>query len=168
MGARPVNTREKARTEPISPPALSLTFKVHTPFAFCPSKADSGLFGAKLPDGNAALVPAALHWASIFGKAPSSSKVRLNKLLLLHPNVVAGTPGLSKKVTLVAPGDVRVNLRSPIHEWFTPTVVDKGSVLPAVPSKRKFKSVIVPTPLTLIGISTPKAMPSGITTAGPV
>jgi hypothetical protein len=61
-----------------------------------------------------------------------------------------------------------VNCRSPMYEWLTPTVVDSGLALGAVPSKRKAKCVIGPTPLTATGILTPAGSLSGIGTAGPV
>lgn len=47
---------ENARTVPVSSATLSLTFSIHVPAEFCPSNADSGLLGEKVPDGNAASV----------------------------------------------------------------------------------------------------------------
>ena len=44
---------------------------------------------------------------------------------------------------------------SPTHEWFTPTVVESGSGLETVPSKRKSRSLIVPTPATATTRLTP-------------
>ena len=86
-----------------------------------------------------------------------------------HPtSLIAGAPGRSKKVTVVPPGEVSLKIRSPINEWFTPTVVDVGSGLETVPSKRKFRSVIDESPLTANVILTPAGTLSGMGTAGPV
>jgi len=134
------------------------------PFALWPSNADSGLFGENDPVNG----PTAGQKFSIDGNPPSSSRVRLNKLFVAHPNVDAGTPGRSKNVTDVPPGDVRRNAMSPTHEWLTPTVVDNGSSLGAVPPNRKLRSEILPTPETTIGMFTPAGRLSGISTAGPV
>jgi hypothetical protein len=129
------------------------------------------LFGVNEPDGNARFVspfgPAPAQPFST-GKLASSSRVRLNRLLLLQPVKSIGTPGLSKKVTLVPCGDVRVNFRSPTQAWFMPTVVEVGSALAAVPSKRKFRSFIYPKPLTGSTTFTPAGVSSGTSTAGPV
>ena len=54
----PPKMSEKARTVPTSPPAASIAVKVQFPSAFCPSKADNGLFGVKLPvNGPASVSP---------------------------------------------------------------------------------------------------------------
>ena len=160
----PPKISENARTEPVSPPALSLAFSVHVPFAFWPSNADRGLFGENDPVNG----PTAGQKFSIDGNPPSSSSVRLNRLFVEHPKVDAGTPGRSKNVTDVPPGDVSLKARSPTHEWLTPTVVDNGSSLGAVPPNRKLRSAILPTPATTIGILTPAGSESGISTAAPV
>jgi len=89
--APPPNTSENARTVPVSPPALSLAFSIHVPFALWPSNADSGLFGENDPVNG----PTAGQKFSIDGNPPSSSSVRLNRLFVAHPNVDAGTPGRS-------------------------------------------------------------------------
>ena len=54
----PLMFNEKARTEPVSPPALSLAFSVHVPFGFCPSNADNRLFGRNVPVSGPASVVA--------------------------------------------------------------------------------------------------------------
>ena len=100
---------EKRLKLPVSPAAASLTFKVHTPFASWPSNALSGLLGEKFPATGA---PAKF---SIAGNPPSSSTVAEAKLLPLLPKVLAGTPIRSIKVTVVPPGDVSLNTRSPIQ-----------------------------------------------------
>ena len=160
------NTSENARTVPVSAVTLSLTLRVQVPAAFCPSNADTALFGENVPDGNAAdeLDP---HWVSTAGKPPSSSSVKAARLLLLHPEPVAGTPGRSKNVTFVPAGELKVNFRSPTQEWLTPTVVEFASAL-GVPSNRKLRSVIVQALPTTTGILTPAATLSGMATAGPV
>ena len=163
---QPAKTSENARTEPVSPPALSLTFSVHVPAAFCPSNADNGLFGENVPEGKAASVPAP-HWFSIGGAPASSSRVNAAKLLLSHPFPVATKPGRSTITTLVLFGDLNVNFRSPTHEWLTPTVVDSGFAL-AVPSNLKLRSVIVQDVPTTIGMFTPATTLSAIATAGPL
>ena len=68
LGPSEAIIKEKRRSEPVSMPALSLTFNVHTPFGFCPSKAESGLSGVKLP----ATAPVA-GMVETLGKPPSSS-----------------------------------------------------------------------------------------------
>jgi hypothetical protein len=57
---------------------------------------------------------------------------------------------------------------SPTQEWFTPTVVESGSGLETVPSKRKSRSVIVATPLTATVRLTPVVLLSGMATGAPV
>src|SRR5262249_14485986 len=145
----PPNTSEKRRTEPVSAAALSLTLIVHMPSAFWPSNALSGLLGPNVPVGNAlfVVVPVVSHWPSSAGKPPSSSSTSCARLLLLQPTVVAGTPGRSNAETVVPPGEVIFTRMSPTHEWFIPGVVDAGSAL-CTPSHLKFRSLIVPTPLT--------------------
>ena len=53
----PLKMSEKARTVPTSPPAASIAVKVQVPSAFCPSKADNGLFPLKVPVNGPASVP---------------------------------------------------------------------------------------------------------------
>ena len=53
----PPKMSENARTVPTSPPAASIAVKVQFPFGFWPSKADSGLFGVKVPVNGPASVP---------------------------------------------------------------------------------------------------------------
>jgi len=113
--AHEAKIKEKARTTPVSSAALSLTFKVHVPLAFCPSNAENGLFGENDPDGKAEL-SLAPHCVSTAANPPSSSSSNAARLLLLQPAPEAGTPGRSKKATLVPPGEVNVNFRSPTHE----------------------------------------------------
>ena len=160
----PVITSANARVNPISCVALSLTFSVQLPFAFCPSNADSALLGAKFPVSGPPLSPPVGHWEFTGGKPPSSFNVTLKMLLPLQ----LPAPGRLISVTVVPAGDVSLKTRSPIHEWLTPTVVDAGSALAAVPPILKSKSEIVPTPPTASEIFTPAGLLSGITTAGPV
>jgi hypothetical protein len=49
VGQSELRRSEKARTEPVSIPALSLTFKVQTPFGSSPLNAVIGLSGLKVP-----------------------------------------------------------------------------------------------------------------------
>jgi hypothetical protein len=108
------------------------------------------------------------HCVSTDGNPPSSSSVKAARLLLLQPFNDAGTPGRSKNTTFVPPGDVSVNLRSPTHVWFTPTVVEPAVPL-GVPSNRKFRSLTVHAGApTTIGIFTPASALSVIATGGPV
>ena len=164
-----LKTSENALTEPVSIAALSLMLITHVPFAFCPSNALNGLFGENDPVGNALFVcvPVVLHWLSTVGSPPSSFSTICARLLLLHPTVETGTPGLSYADTVVPPGDVIFTIMSPTHEWLMPGVVDAGSAL-CTPSKLKLRSDIVPTPLTGTLIVIPAAALSGIATAGPV
>ena len=85
-----------------------------------------------------------------------------------HPKPEPVKPGRSKNVTVVPRGDLITNDRSPIHEWFTPTVVEVKSELDAVPSNRMAKCVIGPRPDTFTVVSTPVTLLSGMATAGPV
>ena len=59
---------EKRLSVPVSIPALSDTFNVQLPLAFCPSNADNGLSGAKLP-----LTAPVVGMVEAGGKPPSSS-----------------------------------------------------------------------------------------------
>src|SRR5690606_31435409 len=124
---------ENLRAVPVSPPPLSEKLMVQLPSAFCPSNADIGWFGEKLPEGNCKDVVQAgpgFAWVSTDGTPPSSFRTMLARLLLLQPKVDAGTPGRSKTATVVPPGDVTVILTSPTHVWLTP---QSGS--PVVPSQ---------------------------------
>ena len=59
---------EKRLSVPVSILALSDTFSVQLPLAFCPSNADNGLSGAKLP-----LTAPVVGMVEAGGKPPSSS-----------------------------------------------------------------------------------------------
>ena len=71
-------------------------------------------------------------------------------------------------VTVVPPGEVNLKIMSPTQEWFTPTVVERGSGLETVPSKRKSRSVIDESPATATTRLTPVVLLSGIATGAPV
>ena len=96
---------EKRLIDPISTSALSLTFKVHTPLAFWPSNAESGLSGAKFPESVCPDVEVTVDNA---GNAPSSS----SKVLHIFSRV---PPRRFTITTDVALGDVNVKIRSPIN-----------------------------------------------------
>ena len=108
---RPVMINEKRLSVPVSVPAVSATFSVQLPLAFCPSNADNALSGAKLP----ATAPVD-GIVDTGGNALSSSSKIVQKLAPLPPRLVI-------KLTVVPDGEVNLNRRSPRKVCVTDALV---------------------------------------------
>src|SRR5690606_14599283 len=98
-----VGRRLQSMIWPVSPPAASETVSVQVPSVLSPSNADSGEAGSTGPLSHG-VVPG----QDVSGLTLAASEKTTSMLSLLQPNVPAGTPGRSSRLTVVPPGLVRL------------------------------------------------------------
>ena len=111
---------------PMSPPALSITFRVHVPAMSSLLNPASPSFGEKTPS----IVGTPAPHSSSTGLPAWSSRVAFMSLPL-HPNGEPGTPGLSiKLICVVVSSCVSMTVRSPTQVCSMSTTTFRSVIEP--------------------------------------